>query len=201
MRVTGNRGLRLLSSTTDLLLVATLVVALALLSGRVTGSERPGLPTWFGRSVLAVTSGSMSPTLGVGDAVVADVTIEPDEITTGDVVVYTSPVLPDMLITHRVVDTGIAADGRRVFTTSGDATSATDTATVTEEQLIGRMSTRLPFAGLAMAAATNVVVPVAFTVASVLARTALWTSRSTRSHTIGIRRRPGVSLDQKDNDT
>lgn len=199
--MTSRRALRLLSSTTDLLLVATLVLTLVLLSGRIAESEHPGLPTWFGRSVLAVTSGSMSPTLGVGDAVVADVSVEPDDVTIGDVVVYTSPVRRDMVITHRVVDTRITDDGRRVFTTSGDATSASDTAIVTEDRLIGRMSTRLPFVGLAMAGAANPVVPIAFTLAAVLARTALWTSSSTRPLTIGIRRRPGVSLHRKDHDT
>jgi signal peptidase I len=201
MRVARHRALRVLCATTDVLLLVTVVLSLTLLTGRIAGGEHPGLPTWFGRSVLAVTSGSMTPTLRTGDALVADLTVPAEEIRAGDVIVYTSPVRSDMVITHRVVAVDDHPGGELVFTTSGDGTSAVDTARVVEDQILGRMSVRLPFAGVALAATTNAVVPIAFTTAALLARTALLTSRSATHHIHGIRRRPGVSLHEKDNDT
>jgi signal peptidase I len=201
VRVTSNRALRVLCGTTDLLLLVTVTLSLALFAGRLTDGEHPGLPTWFGRSVLAVTSGSMAPTLRTGDAVVADLTVDTAEITPGDVIVYVSAVRPDMMITHRVTAVDADGDGDRVFTTSGDATSMVDTAMVSEHQVVGRMTARLPFAGVALAATTDAVVPIAFTAAALLAHLALQTSRSTTDHINGTRRRPGAPLHQKDHDT
>jgi hypothetical protein len=76
-----------------------------------------------------------------------------------------------------------------------------DTAMVSEHQVVGRMTARLPFAGVALAATTDAVVPIAFTAAALLAHLALQTSRSTTDHINGTRRRPGAPLHQKDHDT
>lgn len=181
----GPRILRSLCVCTDALLGATALVLVAMFIGTIAAPDRVPAPTLFGRSVLTITSASMSPTLDVGDAILADVTVDADDIEPGDVVVYRSEVRPDLLITHRVIGASTGLDGSRSFVTAGDAVANARSDVVDDARLVGRLTTRLPNAGIALAAADNVLVPALFTLAALLAHGARLLSCSTHPHHIG----------------
>jgi signal peptidase len=86
---------------------------------------------WFGIQAalntpypaLAVASGSMLPTLNVGDLIIVQGT-PPNQINasymTGDIIVFRSPSNPDELIVHRAVKVLPMGDGSYLITTKGD---------------------------------------------------------------------------------
>jgi len=105
---------------------------------------RIGLKTEF--PLLAVASGSMIPTLNVGDLIVVQggVTIDDlvAEYNTGDVIVFHKPQNPDELIVHRAVDR--QSDH---LITKGDANSGPDSWGVHDGNLVGKVVWTIPFLG------------------------------------------------------
>lgn len=75
--------------------------------------------------LLVVVSGSMEPTLEVGDLIVVQRVVDFSEIEAdsnlqGTIIVFHSPPKPSDLIVHRVVDKILKEDGLWYFTTRGD---------------------------------------------------------------------------------
>jgi signal peptidase I len=122
-----DRGTALLSVTVSLAL-ATLLVLVAL-----------------GFQPMIIRSGSMVPTYGVGDIVLSE-GIRAADLRVGDVV--TAP--PDRpgaeTITHRVRSLEHSGD-QLVVESRGDANTASETWTVTEERLVGRVRWSVPWVG------------------------------------------------------
>ena len=186
--MTRHRSLRMLCILNDTLR-AVLLVAVAVLM--VVGLSAPGAvasAAGLGKSILAVTSGSMSPLLRVGDAIVADVDVDPAKIAVGDIIVFRSAASPDLLVTHRVVALRTTAAGDHTFVTGGDANGAPDTVPVSREQIVGRLETRLPKVGYVLAAADNAAVVSLFAAGSVLSHGALFIARSAGTSGAGHRR-------------
>ncbi|NWG10467.1 signal peptidase I [Candidatus Bathyarchaeota archaeon] len=116
---------------------------------------------WFGSQValrtqypaLAVVSGSMLPTLNVGDVIIVQ-GVPASEIradySTGDVVVFRSPSNPDYRIVHRAVEikwVNSSGSGYYVITTHGDNNPYEATETFHESYLIGKVVVRIPYIG------------------------------------------------------
>lgn len=100
---------------------------------------------FFGNSALIVRSGSMEPTIRVGDLVV----IKPaSEYLVGDVISFTAGPDNKTVITHRVSE---VKDG--VYQTKGDANSEPDNFTVETKHILGRQWTVVPFIGKVLALA------------------------------------------------
>ncbi|MBF0671205.1 MAG: signal peptidase I [Salinibacterium sp.] len=99
-------------------------------------------PRLLGGASLTVLSDSMSPAYRVGDLLA----VVPQECyAVGDAVTF-QPVSGDpMLITHRVVASASAPDGRS-YTTRGDA-NGTDDEPIVAEQIKGRVVAHLPAIG------------------------------------------------------
>ncbi len=76
--------------------------------GYVLGADKP---------VMAVVSGSMEPTLNIGDLVIIK-KVNPDKIEVGNIVVYYDP-YKNIRVVHRVVKID-NIDGKRYFITKGD---------------------------------------------------------------------------------
>ncbi len=104
--------------------ITTIILAAILLGGVFA--------FWFGLRIgfrtenplLAVASGSMVPTLNVGDLIVVQGVSDPGEIVTaprpeGDIIVFHKSTDPGELIVHRAVEK-IFRDGEWYFTTMGD---------------------------------------------------------------------------------
>jgi len=119
---------------------------------------------WFGlRAALraeyplcGVASGSMKPTLRIGDLIVVQ-GLNPDDINAatapeGDIIVFYKPKGwrdPNDLIVHRAVDGFYNEDENKwYFKTKGDANSGPDPWEVPEDYLIGKVvSLRVPLTG------------------------------------------------------
>lgn len=109
---------------------------------------------WFGLRIglkteyplLAVASGSMIPTLNVGDLIVVQGGIEIDDLVaeynTGDVIVFHKPANPDELIVHRAVER--ESDG---IVTKGDHNSGPDPWRVNDGNLVGKVVWTMPYLG------------------------------------------------------
>ncbi len=96
--------------------------------------------------VLVVISGSMVPTLNVGDLIV--IKGEPaEEIEVGTIIVFHSPRDYDTLVVHRVVEKQ-NSDGRIYFKTKGDFNRYVDDWTVSAEKVVGSFSARVPYIGI-----------------------------------------------------
>jgi signal peptidase len=95
-----------------------------------------------GYTSASVTSGSMMPTLRIGDVVIAvdhdGATIEPDSI-----VVYEDPRKHD-LVTHRVIS--VNPDGS--YVTKGDANGGNDRDPIPEANIRGTATWIVPYVGL-----------------------------------------------------
>jgi signal peptidase len=88
----------------------------------------------------------MGPAISTGAAIVVE-PVRPQEVRPGDVITFRSAENRDLLITHRVIDTGLGPDRRPAFRTQGDANEAPDLATVTSDRLIGRVVFDVPYVG------------------------------------------------------
>ena len=96
----------------------------------------------FGHSILRVVTGSMEPSLHVGDFIIIEKT-DTDELTKGDIITFYSEQsdIYGMLVTHRIVGRG--EDGR--FITRGDANPVNDSITVAPEKIVGRFKRKAQF--------------------------------------------------------
>lgn len=91
----------------------------------------------FGYALLRVQTGSMSPTYEEGDFLISKET-DTSLLKKGDIITFYSsdPRIKGMLNTHRIVDVE-RQDGRRVFTTKGDAAEKEDSYKVNENEVFG----------------------------------------------------------------
>jgi signal peptidase len=89
-----------------------------------------------------VASGSMQPTLSVGDIAIV-VSADPDKVQVGDVIQYWQK---EEMILHRIVESQQTADGM-VFITKGDANNAPDPDPVLPSQIVGKLVLKVPQLG------------------------------------------------------
>ena len=96
----------------------------------------------FGHSILRVVTGSMEPSLHVGDFIVIEKT-DPDELAEGDIISFYSEQsdIYGMLVTHRIV--GRDADG--TFITRGDANPVEDRVNANPDKIVGRFERKAQF--------------------------------------------------------
>ena len=116
--------------------VATFVIAVAL---------SPILLVPFGFRSATIMSGSMTPTLDVGDIVIAR-PIEPAAARIGDVITFTDPSDDERLLTHRVRSIKVKGE-MFTFTTKGDANNTDEKWDIHEDGTVGRVSMSIPKIG------------------------------------------------------
>lgn len=118
---------------------------------------------WFGlklalrteHPLCGVASGSMKPTLRVGDIIIVQ-GVDPDEINAaprpeGDIIVFYNPAKgwrdPNDLIVHRAIEVRVQGD-KLYFKTKGDANPGPDVREVPEDYLVGKvLPLRIPLIG------------------------------------------------------
>jgi signal peptidase I len=105
-----------------------------------------GLQAWSGTHtpLLAIASGSMTPTLVRGDLVMIQ-HVAPDQISVGTIVAYLGTCLPAPTV-HRVVAISGSAS-QPVYQTKGDANPSPDPCPVPYSEVLGKVVGTLPIMG------------------------------------------------------
>jgi signal peptidase I len=106
------------------------------------------IPMLFGFHNFIEMSGSMEPTVHVGDVVI-DRSISPLDVRVGDVITFRDPQDQSKLITHRVHDIHVRAGYVR-FTTKGDAINSVQKWNIPVTGHVGRVVTRIRGLGFAL---------------------------------------------------
>ena len=130
------------SKTANIALTALLVISLGLLI-YVTVCTVRGKPVWFGkRCIMQVITGSMEPTLHVGECIVME-KVSPDALREGDIIAYISEAedVRGKMVTHRIH--AVLDDG--TFDMRGDANPVSDRLHVRKDQIVGRYTEKSGF--------------------------------------------------------
>lgn len=117
-------------------------------------------PPLVGHKTMVVLSGSMTPTLDIGDVVI-DRTIGVMDVKVGDIITFRDPIHKKRTVTHRVRAMDVK-DGTATFTTRGDANTSDETWKIPASGKIGRVALRIPKLGYALGWAWSPKVRVGF---------------------------------------
>jgi signal peptidase len=99
----------------------------------------------LGYRPMVVRSGSMVPTLGIGDVVVAD-WVHVDQLRPGEIVTFPANIIRPQLITHRVQRVDVGPDTVHVVT-KGDANAEPERWSVSRSTLVGHVEWSIPKVG------------------------------------------------------
>jgi signal peptidase len=121
---------------------AYIIFSLALLSVVITVFVY--VAPHLGWSVNSVASGSMEPTLEKGSLIVTK-PVDIKEIVVGDVILFSSPITSQMMITHRVID--VEYNSLVSLHTQGDANLNPDPYRVPGQNVIGKVVLHIPSIG------------------------------------------------------
>lgn len=111
--------------------IPVILINLVLIAGSVMRPDQ--LPGVFGLKPSVVLSGSMDPTIQVGDVILIQ-ECDPETLQEGDVVCYMSS---GKAITHRISSVTTGEDGLVRYVTQGDANNAADRLSVSADQVQG----------------------------------------------------------------
>ncbi|MEA2458503.1 MAG: signal peptidase [Thermoleophilaceae bacterium] len=107
-----------------------------------------GAPALFGYHSFTVLTGSMVPTLGVGDVVVTK-PIAARDARVSDVITFPDPENRTRLITHRIRSIHMAGE-RAMVVTQGDANNHAEHWAIAQTGTVGRVTYHLPLIGYAL---------------------------------------------------
>ncbi|MCD6530338.1 signal peptidase I [Candidatus Bathyarchaeota archaeon] len=115
-----------------------------------------------------VISGSMIPTLQVGDLIIVEGGFSGEAIraskTTGDIIIFPKPGNPEELIAHRAIEKLKGSEGF-YFRTKGDNNPEPDRWLISENMVVGKVVGRIPMIGfLFMSLQTPIGFTVTFTI-------------------------------------
>jgi len=96
--------------------------------------------------LMVVSSGSMIPTLNVGDIIIVR-GVDPQTVTMGTIIIFHSPVDYEMPIVHRVIAIDHQGNGL-FFETKGDNNPVADGWRVPAKNLMGVYVAKVPYVGL-----------------------------------------------------
>ncbi|MCD4962532.1 signal peptidase I [Enterococcus casseliflavus] len=119
-------------------LCGTLVVAAVLLLAVLNFLSKPEGDGLFGYKGYTVISGSMEPTLRVGDYVVVQAE-DFDQLAVGEIITFENE---GTMVTHRIIS--ITDEG---IQTRGDHNTVNDMKQVTEDKYVGRLALHIPYLG------------------------------------------------------
>src|SRR6059058_6216760 len=129
------RSFRTIARVTTALVAGAVVAFVAGYAGLLAAGFRP----------VAVYSGSMRPTLGVGSLAV-DRVVPASKVRVGDVITFNDPYVKGRLVTHRVAQI-VATKRGLAYRTKGDANTARDPWAIRLDNEVGRVAFNVPLAG------------------------------------------------------
>ena len=133
---------RLIRGALEVARLATAAVLILLVGALLAGTA----PSLLGYESFVVLSGSMEPTLRVGDLAVVGPARQ-DQLMVGDVISYRTAQRPDVVVTHRLVGIGVDERGRPALQTKGDANDSADQVMVEPGAVLGRVAYGVPMVG------------------------------------------------------
>ena len=98
-------------------------------------------PSFWGIKTYVIISGSMEPSLNIGDIVVAKET--KNELNKGDIICFRQG---QSIITHRIIEI-ISENETTEYKTKGDNNNAEDSGTITDRLIEGKVIAKLPLIG------------------------------------------------------
>src|SRR5919197_1552150 len=132
------RSFRTIARVTTALVAGAVVTLVTAYAGLLVAGFKP----------IAVYSGSMRPTLGVGSLAV-DRVVPASSVRVGDVITFNDPYIKGRLVTHRVVQIVQTKHGL-AYRTKGDANAARDPWAIKLNDKVGRVAFDVPVAGYAL---------------------------------------------------
>jgi signal peptidase len=129
------RSFQRITRVTTGLLAGSVVALVVSYAGLIVAGYRP----------VAVYSGSMAPTIGVG-ALVIDRPIAAKDVRAGDVITFSDPFVKGRMVTHRVTQILQTRQGL-AYRTKGDANPSRDPWAIRLPGQVGRVSFSVPLAG------------------------------------------------------
>jgi signal peptidase I len=143
--------LRALSTTVTVLISLVAVLTIAVAIGSRTSAD--GQRVVFGQPVMTIISGSMTPTIAVGDIVVdAPVTAaQASHFHVGQIISFRAAPGSPEIITHRIVAVRVQ-DGAVSYITKGDANNSADSTPRSASDVIGLYRFSIPRGGYVLVA-------------------------------------------------
>jgi signal peptidase len=129
------RSFRTIARVTTALVAGAVVTLVAAYAVLLVAGYKP----------VAVYSGSMRPTLGVGSLAV-DRVAPAQSVRVGDVITFDDPFVKGRLVTHRVVEIVPTKHGL-AYRTKGDANATRDPWAIRLQNNVGRVAFDVPLAG------------------------------------------------------
>jgi len=129
------RSLRNIARVTTALVAGAVVTFVAGYAALLAAGFKP----------VAVYSGSMRPTLGVGSLAV-DRVVPASTVRVGDVITFNDPYVKGRLVTHRVAKI-VPTDHGLAYRTKGDANATRDPWAIRLNDKVGRVAFDVPVAG------------------------------------------------------
>lgn len=129
------RSIRTTARVTTALIAGAVVTLVAAYAALLVAGLKP----------VAVYSGSMRPTLGVGSLAV-DRVVSARSVRVGDVITFNDPYVKGRLVTHRVAQIVQTRNGP-AYRTKGDANAARDPWAIRLTGHVGRVAFHVPIAG------------------------------------------------------
>ena len=130
-----------------LLIICAILLIYYFISTKIYAKKGSGYEPKF--SLYTIISPSMTPNIKVYDVVV-DVKVDsPEDVRINDVITYNSdrPELHGGTITHRVISISKDEKGNYIYQTKGDANLVEDDELVNFEDIVGKVSFRIPQLG------------------------------------------------------
>lgn len=138
----------MLKKIKNILCIAILAVFTVSLIYVLIARYSDNMPSIFGYSLLRISSESMEPELNSGDIVLLKIT-EPEKLQKGDVITYkgTKGYVKDTTVTHQIVSEPYEKDGTYYFTTRGIRNGSLDDPEISETQILGKVTLKIPLVG------------------------------------------------------
>lgn len=123
-------------------LVVSLLLVWSIISIQMTKS-RGEIPNVLGFQLFAVESGSMEPTLKIGTVIVSRKPKDPQSLSVDNIVTFRT--LSNAVVTHRIIEVVVDANGRIAYRTKGDnPQNSADQELLTPNRVIGLFVVRIP---------------------------------------------------------
>lgn len=121
-----------------IILIPLLLYNVSLILQSLINSEET--PKFFGVRTFVIISGSMEPTLNIGDIIIVE---ECDTYEEGDIVSFRQN---QSVVTHRITSVEVV-NGKNYYKTQGDNNNAEDSGTITDSLIEGKVIKTIPYIG------------------------------------------------------